>query len=57
VLGVERVDHGIHSLDDPKLVEHLERTRIALTLCPQSNLRLKVRLKVQGGSRCQSEGL
>ena len=54
---MERVDHGIHSLDDPKLVEHLERTRIALTLCPQSNLRLKVRLKVQGGSRCQSEGL
>jgi adenine deaminase len=41
-LGVARVDHGNRSLDDQALVERLARERIALTLCPLSNLRLRV---------------
>lgn len=41
-LGAERVDHGIHSLDDPALVARLARERVPLTVCPLSNVRLKV---------------
>ncbi|WP_017612640.1 adenosine deaminase [Nocardiopsis salina] len=41
VLGAERIDHGIRSLDDPELVEHLARTRVPLTVCPFSNVRLR----------------
>lgn len=42
ILGVERVDHGIRSLDDPALVKRLARDRIPLTVCPLSNLKLGV---------------
>jgi adenosine deaminase len=42
VLGVARIDHGIHSLDDPTLVGRLARERVPLTVCPLSNLRLRV---------------
>jgi adenine deaminase len=42
VLGVARIDHGNHSLDDAALVGRLARERIALTVCPLSNLRLRV---------------
>jgi adenosine deaminase len=42
VLGVGRIDHGNHSLDDQALVGRLARERIALTVCPLSNLRLRV---------------
>ncbi|WP_394434244.1 adenosine deaminase [Streptomyces sp. SGAir0957] len=41
VLGVERVDHGLRSLEDPELVARLVRDRIPLTLCPLSNVRLR----------------
>ena len=41
VLGVERVDHGVRSLDDPELVARLVREQIPLTVCPLSNVRLK----------------
>ncbi|MFE1949357.1 MULTISPECIES: adenosine deaminase [Streptomyces] len=41
VLGVERVDHGLRSMEDPKLVERLVRDRVPLTLCPLSNVRLR----------------
>src|SRR6478752_2246894 len=41
-LGVARIDHGNHSLDDAALVGRLARERIALTVCPLSNLRLRV---------------
>ncbi len=40
LLGVERVDHGLRSLEDPELVARLVRDRIPLTLCPLSNVRL-----------------
>jgi adenine deaminase len=42
VLGVGRVDHGNRSLEDDKLVSRLARERMALTVCPLSNLRLRV---------------
>jgi adenine deaminase len=42
VLGVARIDHGNHSLDDEVLVGRLAREQIALTVCPLSNLRLRV---------------
>lgn len=32
-LGVERIDHGLHVLDDPALTEQVLRDGIALTMC------------------------
>lgn len=42
VLNVDRLDHGNRSMEDEQLVEELIRRRIALTLCPLSNLKLQV---------------
>ncbi len=42
VLGVARIDHGNRSLEDAVLVRRLARERMALTVCPLSNLRLRV---------------
>ncbi len=42
VLGVQRIDHGNRSLEDDSLVARLARERMALTVCPLSNLRLCV---------------
>ncbi|MFF3324381.1 adenosine deaminase [Streptomyces sp. NPDC002889] len=42
LLGVERIDHGLRCMEDPELVERLVRERIPLTLCPLSNVRLRV---------------
>ncbi len=42
VLDVDRIDHGNHSLDDDKLVERLAKENMTLTVCPLSNLKLKV---------------
>ncbi|MFI6788260.1 adenosine deaminase [Nonomuraea sp. NPDC050383] len=42
VLKVERVDHGIRAMEDPKLVARLREERIPLTVCPLSNVRLRV---------------
>ncbi len=41
-LGWERIDHGNAAIEDPQLVERLSRDRVPLTMCPLSNLRLKV---------------
>ncbi|MDQ1010860.1 adenosine deaminase [Streptomyces sp. V4I23] len=41
VLGVERIDHGLRSMEDPDLVARLVRERVPLTLCPLSNVRLR----------------
>ncbi|WP_035802956.1 adenosine deaminase [Kitasatospora mediocidica] len=40
-LRVERIDHGIRSLEDPVLVARLVEERIPLTVCPFSNVRLR----------------
>jgi len=42
LLGVDRIDHGNRALDDPSLVGDLAAARIPLTVCPLSNVRLKV---------------
>ena len=42
LLHVARIDHGNHAADDPALLERLARERVPLTLCPLSNLRLRV---------------
>ena len=42
VLGVERIDHGVRSMEDQRLVARLSADRVPLTVCPLSNLRLKV---------------
>jgi len=42
VLDVCRIDHGVRALEDPALVERLRESRMPLTVCPLSNLRLKV---------------
>ena len=34
ILKVERIDHGINSIEDPLLVEELKRRNICLTPCP-----------------------
>ena len=34
LLKVERIDHGVNSIEDPKLIEELKRRNIALTACP-----------------------
>ena len=42
LLKVDRVDHGVRSIEDPALVTRLADTRVALTACPLSNLKLCV---------------
>ena len=42
ILDVARIDHGNNALDDPALVAELVRRRIPLTVCPLSNLKLRV---------------
>lgn len=42
ILKVERIDHGVRAIDDDALVQRLARERIALTVCPLSNQKLKV---------------
>ena len=41
-LKVNRLDHGNRSLEDEKLIERIVDEQIALTVCPLSNLKLKV---------------
>ena len=41
-LGAERIDHGVRCLEDDALVRRLVSDRIPLTLCPLSNVRLRV---------------
>ncbi|NIP15794.1 MAG: adenosine deaminase [Pseudomonadales bacterium] len=42
LLNVERIDHGVRCLEDSKLVERLVREAVPLTVCPLSNVKLKV---------------
>lgn len=42
LLKVSRIDHGNNSLSDEKLVNELVKRHIPLTVCPLSNLKLKV---------------
>jgi adenine deaminase len=42
ILKVRRVDHGVRCEEDPELLERLARERVPLTVCPLSNVKLKV---------------
>jgi adenosine deaminase len=42
VLHVERIDHGVRCLEDAALTYRLVREKIALTVCPLSNIKLRV---------------
>ncbi|MGA6159634.1 adenosine deaminase [Stenotrophomonas sp. NPDC087984] len=42
ILGVDRVDHGVRCLEDETLVARLVAERTPLTVCPLSNVRLRV---------------
>ena len=42
VLKVERIDHGVQAVNDAALMARLVHDRIPLTVCPLSNLKLRV---------------
>jgi adenine deaminase len=42
VLNVERIDHGVRCLEDADLTARLVREQMALTVCPLSNIKLRV---------------
>ena len=42
LLQVSRIDHGVRSLEDPELIDYLIDHQIPLTVCPLSNVKLKV---------------
>ncbi|MGW1372914.1 adenosine deaminase [Streptomyces sp. NPDC002446] len=42
VLGVDRIDHGVRCMEDERLVARLAAEQVPLTVCPLSNVRLRV---------------
>jgi len=38
--GPTRIGHGVRSVEDPKLVEHLRRHKIHLEICPSCNVQI-----------------
>ena len=42
LLKVSRIDHGVRCVEDPALVEQLIAGRVPLTVCPLSNIKLRV---------------
>lgn len=42
LLEVERIDHGVSAIDDADLMDELRDREIPLTVCPLSNVKLKV---------------
>jgi adenosine deaminase len=42
ILKVVRVDHGVRCMEDAALVDRLRQARVPLTVCPLSNVKLRV---------------
>lgn len=42
LLHVDRVDHGVRCVEDSTLVDQLHESQMPLTVCPLSNIKLKV---------------
>lgn len=42
LLKAERIDHGVRCDEEPALVERLARDQVPLTVCPLSNVKLRV---------------
>ncbi len=59
LLHARRIDHGVRCLEDERLVERLRREQIPLTVCPLSNVKLRVfdRMEDHGIGRLLAEGL
>jgi len=47
LLNVKRIDHGVQCLKDEKLVQELSKIQIPLTVCPLSNIKLRVFNKLE----------
>jgi adenosine deaminase len=58
-LGVARIDHGVRCVEDPELVRRLREEQVPLTVCPLSNVRLRVfpSLEEHPAKRMLREGL
>ena len=59
VLHAVRIDHGVRSEEDPALLARLARERVPLTVCPLSNVKLRVvdRLESHNLKRLLDRGL
>lgn len=42
LLGINRIDHGVQSIKSAELMQRLKDEQIPLTVCPNSNIELKV---------------
>lgn len=42
LLKVSRIDHGVRCVEDPRLVQRLVAEQVPLTVCPLSNVKLRV---------------
>ena len=47
LLDIQRIDHGVQSIGDEKLLQHLAQTQMPLTVCPLSNIKLCVFSEMQ----------
>ena len=47
LLKVKRIDHGVRCIEDEKLMARLIKDKIPLTVCPLSNLKLRVFQKLE----------
>jgi adenosine deaminase len=47
LLKVRRIDHGVRCLEKPALVERLRREGVPLTVCPLSNVKLRVFKRIE----------
>jgi adenosine deaminase len=59
LLQVRRIDHGVRCEEDPELVLRLARERVPLTVCPLSNIKLRVfdRIEAHNLKRLLDRGL
>lgn len=46
-MGAKRIGHGIHSIDDPKVINYLKEHNIPLEICPKSNIDTKAITKFE----------
>ena len=42
LLSIQRIDHGVQSIKSDELMQRLKKEQIPLTVCPNSNIELKV---------------
>jgi adenosine deaminase len=58
-LGATRIDHGVRCVEDPGLVRRLREEQVPLTVCPLSNVKLRVvdSIEEHPAKRMLGEGL